>query len=228
MGAASKAVLVVVRVWQLICSVIVLGILAAFMNRLHNANGPNDGRIIYSIVTASISTAFSIIFIAPFFYSFLAFPFDFVLFVMWLVAFCLLESVRLYFHCPRAPSAVPKLTFAQRVGIHTCSSSWFTNYWGFYWGRWWRRPVVVTGPVNSGCGQWRTVLAFSFMAMFAFIVSTILVSAGYNAPVDCERTRLTSIANRAPTSCPTAETRAGRAAPRVLQRKWSVSFVYQT
>ncbi len=93
MGTASKVVMVVLRVWQLICSAIVLGILAAFMNRLHDVHGPKDGRIVYSIVTASISTAFSIIFIAPFFYSFLAFPFDFVLFVMWLVAFCLLESV---------------------------------------------------------------------------------------------------------------------------------------
>ena len=103
MGSASKVLLVVLRVWQLICSVVVLGILAAFMNRVHDANGPKDGRIIYSIVTASISTAFSIIFIAPFFYSFLAFPFDFVLFVMWLVAFCLLETVRPYLHCSPVP-----------------------------------------------------------------------------------------------------------------------------
>ncbi len=103
MGSASKVVLVVLRVWQLICSVVVLGILAAFLNRVHDASGPKDGRIVYSIVTASISTAFSIIFIAPFFYSFLAFPFDFVLFVMWLVVFCLLESVRSYLHCSPVP-----------------------------------------------------------------------------------------------------------------------------
>lgn len=66
---------------------------------------------------------------------------------------------------------------AQRTGIHTCSSPWFWNYWGFYWGRRWRRPLWVSGPVSAGCAQWRTVLGFSFMAMFSFIVTTILVSA---------------------------------------------------
>jgi hypothetical protein len=96
MGTASKVVLVSLRIWQLICSVIVLGILASFLNRVSDAGATRDGRIIYSIVTASISTAFSIVFIAPFLYAFLAFPADLALWVMWLVAFCLLETVRTY------------------------------------------------------------------------------------------------------------------------------------
>lgn len=73
------------------------------------------------------------------------------------------------------------LTSPQRTGIHTCSSPWFWNYWGFIWGGWWRRPVIVNGPADiaySGCSQWRTVLAFSFMAMFAYLISTFLVSPG--------------------------------------------------
>jgi hypothetical protein len=93
MGAASKVVLVGLRIWQLICSVIVLGILASFLHRVSEAGVRRDGRIVYGVVTGSISTFFSIVFIAPFLYAFLAFPFDFVMFVMWLVLFCLEATV---------------------------------------------------------------------------------------------------------------------------------------
>ncbi len=96
MGAGSKVVLVGLRIWQLICSVIVLGILGSFLHRLSNAGVSRDGRVVYGIITASISTVFSIVFIAPFLYAFLAFPGDFILWVMWLIAFCLLITVRIW------------------------------------------------------------------------------------------------------------------------------------
>lgn len=98
MGTTSKVVLVCLRIWQLICSAIVLGILAAFVYRVSDADGPSDGRVIYGLVTAAISTAFSILFMAPFRFSFMAFPGDFILWIMWLVAFCLLDTVRTYTH----------------------------------------------------------------------------------------------------------------------------------
>jgi len=94
MGAGSKVALVCLRIWELVCSVIVLGILGSFLHRLSDAGVSRDGRVIYGIVTASISTAFSIVFIAPFLYAFLAFPADFVLWIMWLIVFCLLITVR--------------------------------------------------------------------------------------------------------------------------------------
>lgn len=93
MGGASKVLLVCLRIWQLVCSVIVLGILGSFLHRVHEAGAWKDGRIVYGVVTASISTFFSIVFIAPFLYAFLACPFDFVMFVMWLVLFCLEMTV---------------------------------------------------------------------------------------------------------------------------------------
>jgi hypothetical protein len=93
MGKGSKIALVLLRVWQII-AVIVLGILANFLRLVNEAPGAwRDGRIIYGIVTASISIVYSIVFIAPFIYAFLGFPMDFVLFVMWLVLFCLLATV---------------------------------------------------------------------------------------------------------------------------------------
>lgn len=93
MGAGSKAALVILRIWELICSVIVLAILARFLYLVGDAGASRDGRIIYGVVVASISTFFSLFFILPFMYAFLAFPFDFALFVMWLVLFCLLMTV---------------------------------------------------------------------------------------------------------------------------------------
>lgn len=117
MGSGSKVALVCLRIWQLICSVIVVGILAAFVNRVANGDGPRDGRIIYALVTACLSSAFSIIFIAPFMYSFYAVPGDFILWIMWLVAFCLLDTV-----CTKHPifpssTTLAKLTFCP---AHRC------------------------------------------------------------------------------------------------------------
>lgn len=93
MGVASKAILVALRIWQLFISVIVLGILARFFRYSAMGGAARDGRIIYGIIVASLSTLASLVFIAPFMYSFWAFPVDFALFVMWLILFCLLITV---------------------------------------------------------------------------------------------------------------------------------------
>merc|ERR1712000_375042 len=56
-----------------------------------------------------------------------------------------------------------------------CSTGWYNNYWGYYWGRWWRfGPVGRVNVGNTGCGYWRTTLAFSFMASMAHLLSLIL------------------------------------------------------
>ncbi len=120
MGPGSKIALVGLRIWQLMCSVLVLGILASFLHRISNAGATRDGRVVYGIVTASISTVFSIVFIAPFLYAFLAFPADFILFVMWLVVFCLLVTVRAphcFIHAPR-PWAQADLLFSAPAPVH--------------------------------------------------------------------------------------------------------------
>lgn len=93
MGAGSRAALVILRIWQLICAVIVLGILARFVHFVVDAGVTRDGRVIYGLVVASLSILFAVLFIAPFMYSFMAFPADFAFFVMWLILFCLLITV---------------------------------------------------------------------------------------------------------------------------------------
>ncbi|KAK3377381.1 hypothetical protein B0T24DRAFT_592990 [Lasiosphaeria ovina] len=156
MGFVSKYLMVALRLWELICSVIILGILGRFLHLLNIAGAEHDGRVIYAISFAVISTLYSILFMPPFMHAFLAFPADFVLFVAWLVAFCLLIV---------------------RSGTDTCGSYWYWSYWGYYWGSWWYYPFPVLGPgdINyDGCGQWRAVLAFSFIVSFTYLVSAIL------------------------------------------------------
>jgi hypothetical protein len=83
---------------------------------------------------------------------FLGFPVDFVLFVMWLVAYCLFQA---------------------RTGSHTCSARWYVDYWGYYWGRF-VGPIGTVDIDHVGCGPWKTVLAFSFIAWFLHLMSGIL------------------------------------------------------
>jgi len=156
MGAASRTVLVILRLLELSTSAVVVGILGYFLSLIGAANAYSDSRLIYAIVVASFSIFVSLVFILPFLYAFLVFPVDFIFSVLWFVAFCLLESI---------------------TGIDTCGSVWYYNYWGYYWGGFWRQPVVTVGPniINwSGCASWRAVLAMSFIASFFYLMNAFL------------------------------------------------------
>jgi len=150
MGTASKILSVAFRVWELICSAIVLGIMSRFIWAIRQSplHSPNS-RIVYAETVAALGIFFSLILILPMAYSFYAFPLDLSMFIMWMVSFSLLAN--------RSSS---------------CDSTWFWNYWGYYWGRWWRvGPPSLTLVGRSGCGQWRAMLAFSFMASMTFLAS---------------------------------------------------------
>ncbi|KAK4196238.1 hypothetical protein QBC40DRAFT_287591 [Triangularia verruculosa] len=173
MGAASKVFFhIILRLFQVICSAIVLGLTARFLALVSQAGVSADGRIIYAIVTASISILFADFFVFPsrIKYAYLACPMDAILFVMWIVVFGLLTS---------------------RTGSAMCNASWYWNYWGYYWGEWWRVPdLTVSDRGYGGCASWRAVLAFSFLAAIAFLVSAFLEAVAVyrlvfrkNAPV---------------------------------------------
>ncbi|KAH6874011.1 hypothetical protein B0T10DRAFT_522081 [Thelonectria olida] len=153
-GTTHKVLSVILRFLEFCCAVIVLGILSRFCYLISIRQVDADGRIIYAMVVAGISMVYSFFFCLPVKFLFLGFPFDFVLFVMWLVAYCLLQT---------------------KTGRHTCSSGWYYNYWGYYWGRFWRvGPIGTVNIGRAGCAQWRTVLAFSFIAWFLHFLSGIL------------------------------------------------------
>lgn len=98
-GAAHKVISVLLRLAELACAIIVLGILSRFCYLAGIAQAHVDGRIIYAIVVACLGIIYSIFFCPPFKNMFLGFPFDFVMFVMWLVAYCLLQTVCCYSLC---------------------------------------------------------------------------------------------------------------------------------
>lgn len=64
----------------------------------------------------------------------------------------------------------------QLTGTNSCNSGWYNTYWGYYWGRWYRVAPVGVNVNWSGCSAWRTALAFSFVAMFTYLISFCLVS----------------------------------------------------
>ncbi|VUC28812.1 unnamed protein product [Clonostachys rosea] len=159
----SKILFVLFRLGEFISAVIVLGILSRFVYLANLAHVHIDGRIIYTMVTACLAIVYTILLCIPIGPLVVTFPFDTVLFIMWLVAFCLLES---------------------RTGIHTCNSTWYNNYWGYYWGRWWRTgPVGVVRVNRAGCADYRSVLAFAFIASMLHIGSTLLVGPSPDPPI---------------------------------------------
>ncbi|KAH7176064.1 hypothetical protein EDB81DRAFT_771813 [Dactylonectria macrodidyma] len=168
-GTAHKVVSVILRIGEFCCAVIVLGLLSRFCYLISIAQKSADGRIVYAMVVAGIGIIYSFFFCPPFKSLFLSFPFDFVLFVMWLVAYCLLQT---------------------RTGSHTCSSRWYYDYWGYYWGRFWRvGPVGTVSIDRAGCAQWRTVLAFSFIAWLLHIMSGILGIYVFQTYIKLEETK---------------------------------------
>ncbi|KAJ9165419.1 hypothetical protein NKR19_g419 [Coniochaeta hoffmannii] len=157
MGAASMTVSVILRLGEFVSSVILLGIVGRFLAITGDAHTSADSRLIYAIVVASMGLVFSMVLIPPFTYSFMAFPLDFIMFVLALVSFILLELL---------------------TGVHTCNAVWYWQYWGYYWGGFWSTPtVIVRGPADinyAGCGSWKAVLAWTFILSIAFLLSSFV------------------------------------------------------
>ena len=95
MGVASKAIHIVSRFMALTSSVIVLGLLGRFVHHLRRIGFSGSHRVVYALSLAGISTFFALLLLAPLKFSFWAFPLDMAMFIMWIVAFGLLTSVRL-------------------------------------------------------------------------------------------------------------------------------------
>ncbi|KAK3323144.1 hypothetical protein B0T19DRAFT_198515 [Cercophora scortea] len=147
-GTSSRALHVFFRLGELVCACIVVGLLGRFFFLIDEAGSDPNARLVYAMVIGSLTILFSLVFIPPLAYAFWSFPLDFFLFAAWLVVFCLLETL---------------------TGINTCNAFWFNVYWGYYWGRWYRPGINW-----SGCSAYRTVLAFSFIASFTYLLSFCL------------------------------------------------------
>lgn len=92
-GTGSRVAAVTFRVLELVFATIVVAILGRFLYFINQANADANSRLVYAEVLAALSMAFSIVLMPPFAYQFWAFPLDFAMFVMWIVAFGLLDNV---------------------------------------------------------------------------------------------------------------------------------------
>lgn len=95
----------------LVSSVIVAGLLGRFVAHLRQLGSNGGSKVIYTLALSGISIFFALIFLVPLKLQFWAFPFDFAMFVMWIVAFGLLTNVRLL------TLLHPFLTYTTNLGI---------------------------------------------------------------------------------------------------------------
>jgi hypothetical protein len=179
MGAASKGLAVILRLGELSCSVIVLGILGRFLAIVGQANTYADSRIVYAVVVASIAIAFSIIFFPPFTYSFMAFPVDFILFTLFLVAFCLLETVR----TNKPPFSWNALTHSQAHRYQHLQLGLVLELLGFLLGRILEKPLCRQRPQGYWLG-WLLSLE-NGSCLYLHVIHGISVQRvfGKNAPL---------------------------------------------
>ncbi|KAI9731214.1 MAG: hypothetical protein M1834_005407 [Cirrosporium novae-zelandiae] len=157
MGAGTKIASVVLRVFECACAIVVTAILGRYIYYVDLANAHAGSRVVYTLSIACISILFSILLGLFTKYSFWLFPVDFALFICWMTAFGLLRGL---------------------TGGHGCNSYWYWHSWGFFWGRWWRTVPITraSGAIvgRSACGVWESVLAFSFIGGFLWLINGII------------------------------------------------------
>jgi hypothetical protein len=93
MGNGSKVSSVICRIMELFSAAVVAGLVGEYLHKIDDANQNAGPRTVYAEALAGISLFFSIAYLPPLTYSFYGFFIDFSLFICWMVAFGLLDSV---------------------------------------------------------------------------------------------------------------------------------------
>lgn len=83
----SRVVSIFLRFAEFVCGAVVLGLAAYFLDKHEHGSGGPFGRIIYSIVVASLSVLFSLFWLIPTVSSMLHYPFDIVMSAAWFAVF---------------------------------------------------------------------------------------------------------------------------------------------
>jgi hypothetical protein len=76
MGTATKVICVLLRCAEFFSACIIAGIVGFFVNHVHLGGGTQNGRMIYTEVTAGLGIAISLILIPPLSYTFNLFAID--------------------------------------------------------------------------------------------------------------------------------------------------------
>lgn len=83
----SRVVSIFLRFGQFVCAAVVLGLVAHFLDQRNKYGIGPLGRSIYTIVIASISVLFSLVWLIPTTASMLHYPFDLLMSAAWFAAF---------------------------------------------------------------------------------------------------------------------------------------------
>lgn len=158
------------RIGQLIFSTIVTGITGHHLHTVRHESAWTKKRFIYTEIVGPLGMICALLFLLPFTWSFIHWPVDFLLFIMFMVSFGLLADV-----CNLSPiSANPRLSFypfqiatktktdltnIQFIAPLKCGSLWNWN--------------GITG--KSTCSKWKADVAFTFLASIFFLASALLV-----------------------------------------------------
>jgi uncharacterized membrane protein YphA (DoxX/SURF4 family) len=89
----SRTISLLFRASELAFSVIVAGITGWYLHATDQYSAWSRGRYIYTVVVAGLSILVSLVLLIPFTASLMHWPLDLLLFVLWMVAFGLLEDV---------------------------------------------------------------------------------------------------------------------------------------
>ncbi|KAF2703915.1 hypothetical protein K504DRAFT_485401 [Pleomassaria siparia CBS 279.74] len=85
--AIARITSILLRFSQFVCAAVVLGLVAHFLNLRHEYGIGPLGRSIYTIVIASLSVLFSLVWLIPTTASMLHYPFDLLMSAAWFAAF---------------------------------------------------------------------------------------------------------------------------------------------
>ncbi|KAE9579648.1 hypothetical protein CGCF415_v003597 [Colletotrichum fructicola] len=91
--AIDRIVQMIFRAAELAFAAIVTGITGAYLHAHDNASSWDNGRFIYTIVVSSISMVFALVWLLPFSGSFVHWPMDIFISILWFVSFGLLVNL---------------------------------------------------------------------------------------------------------------------------------------
>ncbi|KAI9852642.1 MAG: hypothetical protein M1824_001839 [Vezdaea acicularis] len=99
MPAMARIAYLSLRVGELAFAATVAGLIGQYLHQVDEANGHPGKRFVYTEVIAGLSILLALIWLLPFTAGFIHYPVDFVMFILWIVAFGLLVNFIGPLHC---------------------------------------------------------------------------------------------------------------------------------
>lgn len=119
----SDILSLLLRLGELAFSAVVAGLTGQYLHANKDASSWSKGRFIYTEVVAAIGILFSLLFLLPFAGSFIHWPVDLLLFILYMIAFGLLASVRFISSPLLPPLPLPSLfhsSLSLSIGRNMC------------------------------------------------------------------------------------------------------------